>query len=319
MPIDFTCTGCHKTLRVGDDTAGKQAKCPHCGAVLTIPAAEAVQYAPAPSSGDAFNPYQAPQTSSVESPMSVVGGAFQPSRLVGSEVRTLAWEILKQNMGLCVGGGLAMLVLSLVIGGVSSAIAEGVAALVSADPIVNLLVQFPFVFFSWVLSTWITGGAIAFWLALVRNAQPNIQLIFSGQHYFSRLIGPSIVFYLGIYLFQIATVAIGFTSGIADAPLLFLLFIPLSLVMIYAVFIYGQFTYLLVDGHATGMDAFGLSRRIMQGNLLAYLGLMIICGLVMIGGAMLCGVGILFAYPYFMLNVILAYLMMTGQLARRAA
>ncbi len=319
MPIDFNCTGCNNRLRVGDDTAGKQAKCPQCGAVLTIPAAEAISYTPSPSNGEAFNPYQAPQTTSLESSVSVVGGAFQPSRLVSAEVRTLAWEILKQNMGLCVGGGLVMIVLSLAIGGVSSAIAEGVAALITANPILKLLVQFPFVFISWVLSTWITGGAIAFWLALVRNAQPNIQLIFSGSYYFSRLIGPSIVFYLGIYLYQIASVVIGFASGMANTPLLFLLFIPLTLIMIYGCFIYGQFTYLLVEGHATGMDAFRLSRRIMQGNFLAYLGLMMICGLVMIGGAILCGVGVLIAYPYFMLNVILAYLMMTGQLARRAA
>jgi uncharacterized membrane protein/DNA-directed RNA polymerase subunit RPC12/RpoP len=38
MSIEFRCTQCNKLLRTGDDTAGKQAKCPECGAVVDIPA-----------------------------------------------------------------------------------------------------------------------------------------------------------------------------------------------------------------------------------------------------------------------------------------
>ncbi len=30
MPIEFRCLQCGKLLRTGDDTAGKQAKCPEC-------------------------------------------------------------------------------------------------------------------------------------------------------------------------------------------------------------------------------------------------------------------------------------------------
>ncbi len=37
MPIEFRCTQCGKLLRTGDDTAGKQAKCPACGTLLVIP------------------------------------------------------------------------------------------------------------------------------------------------------------------------------------------------------------------------------------------------------------------------------------------
>lgn len=38
MPINFSCPGCSKTLRVADENAGKLARCPDCGAVATIPA-----------------------------------------------------------------------------------------------------------------------------------------------------------------------------------------------------------------------------------------------------------------------------------------
>jgi ribosomal protein S27E len=41
MAIEFRCTQCHKLLRIGDDAAGKQAKCPECGAILPVPAAGA--------------------------------------------------------------------------------------------------------------------------------------------------------------------------------------------------------------------------------------------------------------------------------------
>lgn len=36
MPILFPCS-CGQDLRAADDLAGKRTKCPHCGAVLTIP------------------------------------------------------------------------------------------------------------------------------------------------------------------------------------------------------------------------------------------------------------------------------------------
>jgi phage FluMu protein Com len=37
MPIEFRCHQCGKLLRTADDTAGKQAKCPSCGAIQSIP------------------------------------------------------------------------------------------------------------------------------------------------------------------------------------------------------------------------------------------------------------------------------------------
>ena len=37
MPIEFTCPGCQKTLRVADAAAGKQARCPDCGQIGFVP------------------------------------------------------------------------------------------------------------------------------------------------------------------------------------------------------------------------------------------------------------------------------------------
>jgi hypothetical protein len=37
MSIEFRCSQCGKLLRTGDDTVGRQAQCPECGALSTIP------------------------------------------------------------------------------------------------------------------------------------------------------------------------------------------------------------------------------------------------------------------------------------------
>ena len=37
MPIRFSCPSCGKTLKVGDQHAGKKSKCPGCGKPIVIP------------------------------------------------------------------------------------------------------------------------------------------------------------------------------------------------------------------------------------------------------------------------------------------
>jgi hypothetical protein len=48
VPIEFNCDGCGKTLRVPDEHAGKQARCPGCQTVLTVPSPPH-DFAPLPS------------------------------------------------------------------------------------------------------------------------------------------------------------------------------------------------------------------------------------------------------------------------------
>ena len=61
MPIEFQCNICQHVLKVGDEHAGKSARCPSCQQVVPIPFPE-VAAKPAP--GDPFqeqsNPYQTP-------------------------------------------------------------------------------------------------------------------------------------------------------------------------------------------------------------------------------------------------------------------
>lgn len=74
MPIELTCSSCGQTLRVPDDAAGKQARCPSCKHVQPIPAspaqgfpsgapptaspyADSPEHTPASPAGNPFAPY----------------------------------------------------------------------------------------------------------------------------------------------------------------------------------------------------------------------------------------------------------------------
>ena len=71
MPIEFRCTSCGKLLRVKDDVAGKQAKCPACETVSQVPTAPPPPSAapgeppPAaatpPPASESENPYLSPE------------------------------------------------------------------------------------------------------------------------------------------------------------------------------------------------------------------------------------------------------------------
>lgn len=51
MPIEFNCSSCGRRLRVGDDAGGRQAKCPFCGMVSTVPVVLAAEPPPSPGGG----------------------------------------------------------------------------------------------------------------------------------------------------------------------------------------------------------------------------------------------------------------------------
>jgi hypothetical protein len=59
MPIEFNCANCGRRLRVGDDAGGRQAKCPFCGTVSTVPSVVTAEPPPLPG-GSPFAPDAAP-------------------------------------------------------------------------------------------------------------------------------------------------------------------------------------------------------------------------------------------------------------------
>jgi predicted RNA-binding Zn-ribbon protein involved in translation (DUF1610 family) len=64
MPINMNCPSCNKTLSAPDTAAGKKAKCPACGQIMTVP--EVIQEA---------EEFSAPQPSTPFSPQPPAGSA----------------------------------------------------------------------------------------------------------------------------------------------------------------------------------------------------------------------------------------------------
>jgi len=50
MSIQMMCTGCGQTLRVGDEHAGKKARCPNCGTIVSVPSDGIAPPTPVPES-----------------------------------------------------------------------------------------------------------------------------------------------------------------------------------------------------------------------------------------------------------------------------
>jgi len=94
MPIEFRCSGCQRTLRTPDDSAGKQARCPECGAIVLVPQGQGMPAASAATgpqtapgfSGPGENPYRSPSGYVFQSPFAAPISdvqAYAASRLAG--------------------------------------------------------------------------------------------------------------------------------------------------------------------------------------------------------------------------------------------
>jgi len=79
MSIEFRCSRCNRLLQTGDDTVGKQAKCPECGAFTTIPAPEAAAAPDSPAAGEDPLSMPPPPPPPESGPASPFGGTSQPA------------------------------------------------------------------------------------------------------------------------------------------------------------------------------------------------------------------------------------------------
>ena len=101
MPIEFRCPGCGKLLRTADETAGKQAKCPQCGAVMTI-AMGSMGPAPQSPAGPANYPDPNQASQSYSPGPAEAGGVPPPPQLEVGDIFGRTWAIFKSEMGMCI-------------------------------------------------------------------------------------------------------------------------------------------------------------------------------------------------------------------------
>jgi len=86
MPIEFQCTACQTAIRTPDGSEGKSARCPQCGAVVTVPMNEAVIRAepvlnPTPGASPSTNPFASPANIFAADPFQPVSSVVTAERV----------------------------------------------------------------------------------------------------------------------------------------------------------------------------------------------------------------------------------------------
>ena len=308
MPIEFRCTQCNKLLRTGDDTAGKQAKCPECGTVMTVPlpdqgtvppsqpaggyeAASPFGPSSAPAAPDSMNPYQSPTGLGPEPHSFAPPGQIQPTRIDFGETLSRTWSVFTDRW-LAMVGALFLAGLLFLPAAIALNVVNGAVVPTIGDRAVRVAVAILSQIVYQIYIMWLMIGVQLFSLSVVRGEEPRYGLILSGGRYL-----------LSIVLCGILTqiiVMLGFV----------LLIIP---GIIFAMMLI-QAQLLIIDRNMGVIDAMSTSRDVMVGNKMTVFALFLVVGLV--GGIfalITCGLGVFAVVPYMWILTVMAYLGVTGQ------
>jgi len=288
MPIEFRCHQCQKLLRTKDDTAGKQAKCPQCGTVLTVPPlgteAPPEGLHAAPPVVETGNPYQSPVTRTAVS--SEAPSGINPTKIDFSDMLGRAWKILKANLGISIGAILILFVANIAV---SLAVGFILGAADIREPLVNGLLNY---FLTLVPNTFFTAGGMIFFLNIARGKPGDLADLFKGG---PRLLPATIV----IFLYTVA-VYVG----------MILLIVPGVIVAL----MFSQALILTIDRQTGITESFGVSRKLTAGNKLTLFVLYLVIGFGGIAFVIItCGLGLLLLMPYSLTLLVTVYLAMAGE------
>jgi hypothetical protein len=323
MPIEFRCPACQQQLRVPDESAGKNAKCPKCGTIAAIPSANLAAGAPPPPSlppplvsppaspfGDAeqpgrnpfaeksppppsLNPYASPADSFA--PKIAAAGAFpsQPvtnQRVEIGQIWNYAWQVWQTNLGLLVGVTLTVIAISYAF---SIPITIFQLVLEQRDEKeLAAVVVFLGNIVSFVVQTFVGIGHAIIALKLARQQPTSFGELFSGGRRFLPVL-------LATILFMIALIA-GAFACVVPAIFLGIFFWP--------------YYFLIVEEKAAVIESFSLAYQVTEGNRLTTFLLALLSIAVMLIGFFAFCIGIIFAAPLVTMLWVCAYLMMSGQI-----
>ncbi len=309
MAIEFRCTQCEKLLRTGDDTAGKQAKCPECGAVMSVPmpdgatvqpkqptgspeaAVSPFASAPAAAAPDSMNPYQSPAGFGPEPTAFAPAGEVRPTRIDFSETLSRTWAVFTDRWLPMLGGIFLAGLISLPIYIAFQVVNIFVVPQIQDQAVgISIMVVAQIVFQVYVL--WITAGILLFALGVVRGEEPRYGLIFAGGRYLLSLI------------------LCGILTQIIVMLGLILLIIP---GLIFAMMLV-QAQLLIIDRNMGVIDAMSTSRDVMAGNKMTVFAIWLVAGILgYLFTLITCGLGGFGFVPYMAILNIVIYLGVTGQ------
>ena len=323
MTIEFNCPRCDKVLRTTDDKAGRQAKCPGCGELITIPewsgehqdssfVSEGIdqELPPVPSPlSDRSREMKSCPMCGVETRGDAIrcrscGEVFKSeSRLIQGrpsgfremrpfppgEVISEAWRIFTEKMGILIGSLMTMVFLVLVVlSAVSIPAALGEFLYENGNEFGAIVVwgiSIPLYFAALYFCVYIQTGYMILQLKAAREEPIRLDDLFSGGPYVGRMILNSILFG-GLIL-------LGSVAFVIPAFLLAVMFWP-----------YG---HLLVDKNCPGIECLTRSKALTDGNWGSLFIVMIVCGASMFAGYLVCFVGLIIAVPFVNLVLAVAY------------
>ena len=298
MPIEFRCTSCNKLLRVREEAAGRQAKCPECETVLQVPEASAPSTAPAeppplstppppaaapPPAAESENPYQSPLAEEMQPPQdfAVASGEVTPTIIDTGDVFSHAWRIFKSQMGMVIA-------VVAIVGGINF----------GGSMVVNFVQQFAGTE-AWVVANIAKMAVDLFFgigqalvlLGIARGQGADFSRLIAGGRYFFPVLGAWILVSIICILGLIALIIPGIILGL----------------------MLSQAQLLILDGKAGAIESLSLSRTVTDGNKWTIFVIGCASTGVVFLGLLACGVGVIIAAPYVMLIYVVTYLKITGQ------
>jgi len=311
MPIEFKCPNCQQQLRVPDEAAGKQSRCPKCESITSVPSASQQSTAspfsdanapggpspqinkPTPAKWE-DNPYSSPSTDSYQKPEfpsysgEVRNQVVDPGSVIGYAV-----EIWKVNLGLLVGVSVVVIGISYAMGFVLQIIQAAAENQNNNDmAIVLLFVLIAGNLISNAIQIFLGIGQAQIALKLARRQPAEFGDLFQGGSRFWPVVGGSILAGLALVL--------GMLMCVVPAILMILFFWP--------------FYYLIVDEKTGVFDSFSTAQEVTRGNIgTAFLLWLASVAIIIVGLLAIC-VGVIFAAPLVTMIWATAYLMMSGQL-----
>ncbi len=288
MAIEFSCVECNNMLRVGDENAGKTAKCPACETLMQVPGESATagtgsekpaeptkpQAGSSPFSTPPPNPYASPTSDFKAAKAPTTAVEIQPRYVDFGEIWNVAWRVWQENLGLLVG----VTVVVVIIGVAVTSIAQQLGH-------VGSVLEF-------VVNVFLGIGETQICLKLARGQRAEFADLFGG--------GPRFLQALVISIILAIAFTLGFLACIVPAVILLLMWWPTS--------------FLVIDEKCDAMDSFGLAMQISNDNWGIAFVLLLVSILLLILGVLAFCLGILLAAPLVSMLWAVAYLMMSGQL-----
>jgi phage FluMu protein Com len=329
VAIEFNCPHCNKLLKTSDEKAGRQAKCPGCGEIISVPdsaqatAVQAVLDAEPVPDQEAGQPASTAEPSDATKTCPMCGETIKAAaircRFCGEdldvepgsgrrqgvrremrpfppgEVISEAWQLFIDNLGLSIGAFFIVLLLNftaLVIAAIPASLMEELRNRDQDGMAAIVMALAIFLYVCWlVFSLYLTSGYVVFLSKLAKDETAELGDLFSGGRFVGRMFINNLV--VGMLTFA------GFLACVVPGVIVLLMFLPVP--------------FVVVNENRPGLGSLWRANELTQGNW-GSLFLILLTGWgVSILGAMCVYIGLIFTTPFVYLMLAVAYHRMTWQ------